>query len=388
MHDALFTKGQGSRCWDASGRKYIDLICGYGPVILGHAHPEVTAAVCAQAHEGNLLPGPTTLQQDLATAVRDLLPHADEILLFKTGSEAVAAALRLARAHTGARTVIRAGFHGWHDQVVSPYLACHRYAWQDVIPEYPAGVPHDLVQQDVLTWIGPQLEDLVTMIKASANTLAAVILDPVHLLPPFTEAATRILDTTRAAGGLLLMDESKTGFRLHRAGFQGRYGIEADLTIMSKALANGYPLALVAGADDVMSQAKATRIKGTYGQELGSIAASLATLSVLQRESAPVRLEECGQELLDRLNSTFRSLGVDNHVVAVPYRWPAMPYLLFAPDQRSQQLQTEFFPRLADEGVLMLKKHMSFMSLAHDEDDIQAIEAAIGSTMRALGRGG
>lgn len=387
MSDVQFTRGEGGRCWDASGCEYIDLVCGYGPVILGHAHPEVTAAVSAQAHEGNLLPGPTVLQQRLADSVRGLLPHTDEILPFKTGSEAVAAALRLARAHTGARTVIRAGFHGWHDQVVSPYLACHRYDWQGVAPEYPPGVPHDLMREDVLTWIGPSLKRLAAMIEASVGTLAAVILDPVHLTPPFTEAATRIMKATRAAGGLFIMDESKTGCRVHDAGFQGRYGIEADLTILSKALANGYPLALVAGPEELIAHAKAARIKGTYGQELGSIAASLTTLGVLRQESAPARLEECGQELIDRLNSTFRSIGVDNCVTAIPYRWAAMPHLLFAPNQQSQRLQAEFFPRLADAGVLMLKKHMSFISLAHGEDDIRVVEATVASVMQALARG-
>jgi glutamate-1-semialdehyde 2,1-aminomutase len=122
-----FSHGIGARCWTTDGREYIDLICGQGPIILGHAHPSVISAVARQLQQGSMLPGPGPAYYRLREALLELYPHTQDMLTFKTGSEAVVAAIRLARAATGRYGVLRVGFHGWHDQLISPYVRCHSY---------------------------------------------------------------------------------------------------------------------------------------------------------------------------------------------------------------------------------------------------------------------
>ena len=383
MAPTQFTHGSKGRIWDTDGREYVDLILGYGPVILGHGHPEVTDAVCAQAARGTLFPGPSPLHGRLEELIRRAYPRAERQILFKTGSEAVAAAIRIARAATGRTVIGRVGFHGWHDQVISPYLSCHTYARGNEIEEYPPGVPHDAVAGRVEAWTGDAIDRLPELVCERGDTLAAVIIDPVQLMPPFAEAADAVAAACREAKALLILDESKTGFRIAPGGFQDLYGVAADLTVLSKAIANGYPLALVAGPDDVMALAKPARIKGTYATELSAVAAAVATLEVLEREKAATAITARGQGLLERLNEVIAADGPLG-LSAVAYQWPSMPYMFFEPGTPAAPVQDTFYKRLRDANVLMLRDHMSFVSLAHTDEDMERVALAVRSVLRTL----
>lgn len=378
-----FTHGRGGRVSDTAGREYVDLILGYGPVVLGHAHPEVARAVCAQTELGTLLPGASPLQQQLEDRVRRVVPVAESQLFFKTGSEAIAAAVRIARAATGRARIARVGFHGWHDQVVSPYLSCHRYAPRSEIEEHPAGVPHEVLASLVETWVGSMLDRLPDVIREADGALAAVVVDPVQLQPPFAKTAAEIATACRKTGTLLVLDESKTGFRIAPGGFQDLYDIAADLTVMSKALANGYPLALVAGRAELVALAKPARIKGTYSYELSAMAAAAATLDVLERERASEALAARGTELLGRLNDVISTEGPSG-LSAVPYHWPSMPYLFFEPGSLAASIRDRFYERLADAGVLMLRDHMNFVCVTHTAEDVEKVANAVRDVLRSL----
>jgi glutamate-1-semialdehyde 2,1-aminomutase len=378
-----FTHGHKGRVWDTQGHEYVDLILGYGPVILGHGHPEVTRAVYAQGERGTLLPGPTPLQARLEDLVRRAYPRAERQLLFKTGSEAVAAAIRIARAATGRTMIARVGFHGWHDQVISPYLSCHAYARGSETAEYPLGVPHDAVAGRVEAWTGDAIGRVPALVSERGSDLAAVIIDPVQLAPPFAEAAAAIATACRETGALLILDESKTGFRIAPGGFQDLYGVAGDLTVLSKAIANGYPLAVLAGCEDVMALAKPARIKGTYAAELSAVAAAVATLEVLEREGAAAQIAARGQGLLERLNEVITAEGPVG-LAAVAYHWPSMPYLFFAPGTPAAVIRDSFYEKLADANVLMLRDHMGFVSLAHTDEDVERVAVAVLGVLRAL----
>lgn len=381
-----FERGKGARCWTTDGAEYIDLVCGYGPVVLGHAHPAVTRAVCDALERGTLLPGPGPVLDELRARLVELFPHHDRVLPFKTGSEAVAAAMRLARVETGRERVLRVGFHGWHDAVVSPYLSCHVYEPEAFTSELPPGVPHPALAGLVTAWYGSDTAELIALIEEIGGDLAALVLDPVQLADPFSERAEAIAGAVRDAGALLVLDESKTGLRVDLGGVQGRYGLRADLTILSKALANGLPLAVVLGPSELIGHAKAARIKGTYGAESASIAAALATLGVLTECAAPRHLEERGARLIAGLEDVFRRAGLSGDVRARPYRWPCMPYVVFrSASPRARGLQDPFYAGLRDEGVLMLRDHMSYVSLALDEADVDAVVAAAARVVERVG---
>jgi len=166
----------------------------------------------------------------------------------------------------------------------------------------------------------------------------------------------------REAGALLVFDESKTGFRTHLGGAQALYGVAADITVLSKALANGLPLAVVLARRQLIELAQQARIKGTFGAETVSIAAALATVEILRSMDAPKLLNQRGAELIEGLSNVIKHLGLQEHVAALPYQWPCMPYVHFSGEKRG--LQDAFHRGLVDRGVLMLRDHMSYISLA------------------------
>jgi glutamate-1-semialdehyde aminotransferase len=217
------------------------------------------------------------------------------------------------------------------------------------------------------------------------STLAAVIVDPVQLSLSDASSSVKMKNLVQAvhdAGAVLIFDESKTGFRVHLSGVQGLLGVAADLTVLSKALANGLPLAVVLGRTEVLNLARPARVKGTFGAETASIAAALATLHVLRDKDAPRSLNERGTQLLNGLNDAIRAVGVAERVTAVPYHWPCLPYIYFRGEARS--LENAFHDGLVRRGVLMLRDHMSYISLALMPEHVDRVVTAAHQTLREL----
>jgi glutamate-1-semialdehyde 2,1-aminomutase len=381
-----FVRGKGAICWDNEGRRHVDYICGYGPIILGHADDRVNRAVCEQLEKGLLFSADSDLIDALHRELKSRFPDTAVMRCLKTGSEAVAAALRLARAHTGRMKIIRCGFHGWHDQMVAPFRDWH-IAEADANEADPvAGLPPDAGH--VLLWDGADLNQLEGMLRQDRGAVAAMILDPVQLRSPMDENLWAIRELTRRHDALLILDELKTGFRVGPAGVQGCYGVRADLTILGKAIANGFPLSVVLAPEWAAPLGRKARLKGTFNSELGSIAAALATLDALKQSAAFEQLALIGHRLIDGLNGVFDRVGLGGSIEAIPYRWPCMPYIWFrAKDDRMRGLKAAFYTRMAARGHLLLADHMNFVMLAHRAEDIdQTIDAAAQTLSELSGR--
>jgi len=377
-----FSHGEGCRCWTTDGSEYIDLICGNGSVILGHAHSSVTQAVIRQLEKGSMLPGPGPVFNKLRELLLDFYPHADDILTFKTGSEAVAASIRLARAYTKRNKILRIGYHGWHDQVVSPHVRCHSYDESKFKKNWPPGVPHDKYENLMLIWHGSNLHELLDLLHGENSDIAAVIIDPVQLRSSDFEEGIKLANAIHNIGALLIFDESKTGFRVDLGGVQSLYGLSADLTILNKAIANGLPLSVVLGRNDLITIAKPARIKGTFGLETAAIAAAVATINILKSVDAPKILNELGTYLIDGLNEVIQLSGLDSELLAVPYQWACMPYIHFRGDEES--LQDKFYTNLLNQGVLMLHSHMSYVSLSMTKKDIDKVVISVQEVLTKL----
>lgn len=377
-----FSHGLGAYCWTTDGRRYIDLVCGQGPVVLGHAHPGVRDAVIRQLGLGTMLPGPGPEWARLKGKLLRLFPHYEDVLPFKTGSEAVSAAIRLCRAFTQRNVILRVGFHGWHDPLVSPYVRCHSYDERTYETSWPVGVPHDSYLSTTRVWHGDDPAALVNQVVSVGEKLAAVLIDPVQLRSPAVETVRRLWEITRQLGVLLIFDESKTGLRVHLRGAQHLLGVDPDLTILSKALANGLPLAVVLGKTDILHLAHAARIKGTFNFEMLAISAAVATVETLEAEDGPKTLNRLGGELLDGLSEAIRATGWEDTISAIPYQWPCLPYIRFLGEALA--LKEEFFLGLRDRGVLMLRDHMSYVSLALTTEDISTVAAAAADVLRDL----
>ena len=356
--------GDGAWITDPDGNRYLDMLLGYGPVILGHACERVDRAAAEKARAGFCLNLPQRVLVELAERLVDLVPSAEQSLFFKTGSDATSAAIRLARAHTGRSKVVRCGYHGWHDWCLAGD------------PGVPPGVTDTIFE---FSYNHPdQLSDLL---REHAGDVAAIILTPVghdfdaQIEPPapgFLESVRALADEHEA---VLVFDEVRTGFRLALGGAQELYGVTPDLTALGKAMSNGYPVSALVGCRRVMDAARSTFISSTYFPNALSMAAALATLETLASERVLDHLDTIGTRLAAELAAIVSETGLP--VTLSPYT--QMPFLYFDRNLESDQdaRRDRFYGDLARRGVFAHPRHHGFLSWQHGEQEINYLLDAV-----------
>jgi glutamate-1-semialdehyde 2,1-aminomutase len=380
--DTHIVRGLGGKCWDQNDKSYIDFICACGPLVLGHCNSEVNQAAIEQMGKGMIFPFKTPLQEELALVLKNLFPHTPQVRLMKTGSEAVSASIRLARAYTKRSIIIRCGFHGWHDQVISPDVSWHRYDIDSNHPRLIPGVPipdHPLV----ISWNGESLAELDRIFVENDSNIAALILDPVQIREPLEANLKAICELTHRRKSLFILDEVKTGFRVDLRGVQGLYNVQPDLSVFSKAIANGFPLAALLVSEKIAGLVDSTQIMGTYNGELVSIAAALKNISILEKPDSIPWLWYLGQKLIDGINRILNQHQLIDDIQAVPYRWPCMPYIWFHQNSEiAQTIKPCFYEKLIQRGILLFANHMNFVCLAHSLKDIEETLEIVDSSLK------
>jgi len=352
-------RSAGSQVWDQSGAQYTDYIMGLGAVALGYAHPAVTEAVHAAAQAGVVGPLPPVLEEQVAEMIAGLMPWVESARFLKSGAEAMAAAVRIARTHTGRDVVLGSGYHGWLD-------------WCQ--PAGTPGVPAGAAVAGMLAF--NDVEQGRAQIRSAGDALAAVAFEPVVLGEPSGEWLAMLRAETRRTGALLIVDEIKTVCRLAIGGATERYRLEPDLVVMGKAIANGFPLAVVGGRREVMQAATRTWISSTLATEFVSLAAAGATLQVMAAERVPAHLARIGGRLYGGLSDLAAR---HPHVVSRAAGMPEMCFLELD-DSRSAILARE----AARRGVLFKRSAYNFVSLAHDERVVDATLAALDEILSGL----
>ena len=364
-------RGLGGKCRDRKGKEYIDFVCGYGSLVLGHCNLEVNRAVMKQMNLGMMFPTNSPLHNQLSSELKNIFPYADRSLFLKTGSEAVSAAIRLARAFTGKSKIIRCGFLGWHDSVISPHLSWHLYEPDVQSPRLVAGVPK--TNQDSLSfyWNGEDFAQLKNLFRVNRSEIAAFLLDPIQIREPIEKNINRVQKLAHDEEALFILDETKTGFRVSLGGVQGLYGLQPDVTILGKGMSNGFPLSAVIGRREILDWCLEAKIMGTFNSELLSVAAALKTISILRKPSTIPHLWKIGERLIDGINEILNQDGLHDDIQAVAYRWPCMPFIWFHNNsKRAQVLKPIFYRQLVRSRVLFLSNHMSFTCLAHTAHDV------------------
>jgi 3-aminobutanoyl-CoA transaminase len=284
--------GKGGRLIDVDGNEYIDYLCGYGPIILGYREEEVDDAVMRQIKEkGFCFTLTQRYQNELARKLREVVPCSEMSIFLKTGSDATTAAVRIARAFTGRLKVIRSGYHGWHDWCV----------------EMKGGIPEKLYE-DVYDFRYNDLARLEELMAEHGKETAAVIMTPFgHPLhqkmeepaPGFLEGVREI---TRKYGTVLVFDEVRTGFRLAMGGAMERYGVNPDLVVLGKGMANGYAISVVTGKEDVMmAAAHKLFISSTFFPNSDGYVAALKTIEILERDDVLGKIWEKGGRMMKRI---------------------------------------------------------------------------------------
>lgn len=351
-YPAALARGRGALVWDYGGKSYVDWIGGLAAVALGHADPHVTRAINAQLHQGTLLSLPSLLEAEVAERLCAFAGGwAEQVRWVKTGSEAAAAAVRIARRATGREIVITvgAGYHGWHDW------------FQAVKPDHP-GVPHEFA--DLLRPI--RYGDW--LVPSDVQDAACVILEPAPIVGGGDGLWLRGLRQWCAQHGVLLIfDEVVWGGRLAHGGGSEFFGVQPDLACFGKAIGNGVPIAAVMGRRDLMRHADV--ISGTYGGDLIGLVAALATMGVYRDFPVIERMRERGEALMDGVRQGIAHARQWADTGAAVDGYPCHPILRFdRPD--AEAAMSLLLLHCARRGVLLhpgglnpmhahLKKHVA-----------------------------
>jgi len=354
-----YVRASGCRLYTADDRELIDCTMALGSVALGYAEASVTMAVTQAAEQGNVAGLSHVLEVDVAERLSDVIPCAERVRFLKSGAEGVAAAVRIARAHTKRAHVIGCGYFGWLD-------------WWSDGPGTTAGAHQDFEAVPF---------DDITALEGAASeagdTLAAIVIEPViERLPSnaWIEAARAICDER---GAVLVFDEMKTGFRLRTGGFQEYSGITPDIAVFGKALANGYPLSAIVGREAVMRAAAECWISSTLAGETIALAAASAVLDWHEKAEVCEGLWAAGEEMMQGVQRAITASGVSGvSVRGIPPMW----FL----DFEDEDQRTRFGELAVDAGVLFKRGAYNYASLAHEESDVGDIESAASEALVSL----
>jgi len=381
------SRGQGARLTDVDGRSYVDMVCSWGPLIFGHAHPGVLRAIADAAARGVSFGAPTPGEVELAREIITAFPSIDKVRLVSSGTEATMSAIRVARAFTGRPGLLK--FSGcYHGHVDALLVRAGSGAATFGTPD-SEGVPEAFT---ALTRVAEynDLAAVEAMLRATPREIAAVIVEPVvgnmGVVLPKTGFLEGLRKLTRRFGALLIFDEVITGFRLAKGGVQELTGIAADLTCLGKILGGGLPVGAFGGRTEIMD--KLSPLGGTYqagtlsGNPL-AVAAGLATLRELGPKSY-ARLEALGARLEERLRRVLR----DRRIRAALHRAGSMWTLFFGVDRvrnftearaADTKAYARFFHGMLERGFYLPPSQFeaAFLSLAHGEAEVdEAAEAA------------
>ena len=366
----FMARGRGARVWDADGNEYVDLMCSYGPVILGHQHPAVEAAARAQQEQADCQNAPSPRMVELAEALTATVAHADWAMFAKNGTDATTLALMVARAATGRSTVLaaRGAYHG-----AAPWCTPR-----------PAGTtPGDGAHLAYFTY--NDLASAEAAAAAAGGDLAGVIVTPFRhdagfdqelADPAFARGLRALCDR---AGAALILDDVRCGFRLHLGSSWEPLGVNPDLSAWSKAIANGHPLAAVLGSDWLRDGAREVFTTGSFWFSAVPMAAALATLQALREEDAVAVMRARGQALRDGL-----AAQAARWEVPVRQTGPAaMPFLTFAGD-RDFRLANLFTGEAIRRGAFLHPRHNWFVSAAMTGADLEHVLAATDRAFAAV----
>jgi glutamate-1-semialdehyde 2,1-aminomutase len=386
--------GKGSKIYDVSGREYIDYVMASGPLVLGHAHPAVVAAVRAQLEGGTTYFMVTEPIIELAEEICRAVPCADQVRFTSTGSEATFFALRVARTARQRDKILKfeGGYHGAHDYSMMSSTPRSPKAFPAPVPD-SSGIPRAL-EDEVLVAPFNDLATVEGIVATHADELAAVIVEPFQrLIPPQPGFLPGLREITRRHGILLVFDEVVTGFRLAYGGAQQYYGVVPDIACVGKIVGGGFPLAAVCASADLMQPFDPGRDgKGEFISQSGTLngnpiaaVAGLATLAELRKPGAYETLHGTGGRLMAGLAELARQSGLPAQVVGEPVLFDILFTDEPVTDYRSLQkadgaLARTFTTELIKRGVVKNTQKM-YMSLAHTDADVartlQACEDAL-----------
>lgn len=318
-HPIFIDHGRGSRMWDVDGNEYVDYLLGYGPLVLGHAHPRLVEAISHQMSRGSIYGAGHPLEVSVSKQLCELMPSMELVRFGQSGTEALLTAIRTARAATGRSLVVKfeGHYHGWADQVAISYSPSEIQAGSPVSPNVvpmsegqPSGTYEDMV---VLPW--NDLRVVADLFDRLGEQIAAVLTEPIMCNQGVIEPEPGYLEGLRELcdrfGALLIFDEVQTGLRLHLNGAQALYDVAPDLTCLGKALSGGFPVSVVGGSEAVMKVITEKRSfqAGTYNSNPLCLAAIPIVLDRLSEAGTFEEMARLSQRLRQGMSKIVEPLG-------------------------------------------------------------------------------
>jgi len=394
------TKANGPYFWDANGKRYIDLIMSWGPMIAGHANPEVVAAVQKAAETSFSYGAPTEGEIELAERICALMPSVEQVRMVSSGTEATMSALRLARGYTGRDLIIKfeGCYHGHADSLLVK-AGSGLLTFADSTQNAPSsgGVPQDLVRHTLVLPYN-DVAAIEEVFKKQGDQIAAVILEPIagnmNLIVPSKEFLSAIRSLTSKHGAVLIYDEVMTGFRVALGGAQSLQGITPDLTCLGKVMGGGMPMAAFGGKKEIMSKlAPLGNVyqAGTLSGNPVAVAAGLKNLEIISREGFYECLTGQTEKLMAGLKKAADKANVPFSVDSVGgmfgfYFASEVPTSYEAVTKTDIEAFKKFFHLMLDQGVYLAPSayEAGFTSIAHDNAVVDAIIAAAEKSFKQL----
>nr|WP_290665476.1 glutamate-1-semialdehyde 2,1-aminomutase [Ardenticatena sp.] len=391
----FIARGEGPYVWDIDGHRYIDYVLSWGPLIAGHAHPDVVHAICEQAQRGTSYGAPTLLETELAELVCELVPSVEMVRFVNSGTEATMSALRLARAYTGRSKIVKMQGH-YHGHADFLLVAAGSGVTTLGLPDSP-GVPPGVAQDTIIVPFN-DLDALHTLFQEVGSEIAAVILEPVAgnmgVVPPKPGYLEGVREITAQHGALLIFDEVMTGFRVAPGGAQAYYGVMPDLTTLGKVIGGGLPVGAYGGRREIMQMvapAGPMYQAGTLSGNPLAMVAGLTTLRLMVRPGAFDEMVARTARLAQGMLETVRRAGLP----ATGHQVGTMFSLFFTETNvvdyttaktSDTALYARFFHALLDRGVYLAPSQFeaAFISLVHDDAVIEATLDAVAEVAATL----
>jgi glutamate-1-semialdehyde 2,1-aminomutase len=398
-HDIVMAKGEGGRIWDVSGNEYVDYLLGSGPMLVGHAHPEVTEAVLQQVPLGTTFFANNEHGIRLAAEIVDAVPCAEKVRFVSSGTEADLYAMRLARAFRKRDKILKfeGGYHGMSDYALMSLAPKRPGNFPQGVPD-SAGIPRS-VQGEVIVAPFNDLATATSLIREHRDELGGVIVEPFQrLIPPKPGFLEGLRALTREHGIPLIFDEVVTGFRFSYGGAQAYYGVTPDICTLGKVIGGGFPLAAIAGRADIMAHFDRAAVGdegflyqvGTLSGNPVAAVAGLKTMEILKRPGAYEKIFATGKRLMTGFEEMLKKSGLPAQIIGAPPLFDVVFTAGEISDYRGTlrgdaEMHKRFSKSMRESGILKGESKF-YISLAHDDRDVKqtldAFETAIAAAAR------
>ncbi|HEV8030043.1 MAG TPA: aminotransferase class III-fold pyridoxal phosphate-dependent enzyme [Stellaceae bacterium] len=395
--NVVLREGRGGRAWDESGREYVDFLLGSGPMLVGHAHPEVTAAAQGRIAQGTTFFANNRYGIELAEAIVEAVPCAEQVRFVSTGSEADLYAMRAARAFRKRDKILKfeGGYHGMSDYSLMSLAPKRSGNFPMPVPD-SAGIPKN-VRDDMIIAPFNDADAVAGLVRDHKDELAGIIVEPFQrIIPPAPGFLAALRKITADNGVPLIFDEVVTGFRLAYGGAQEYYGVEPDLCTLGKVIGGGFPLAAIAGRAEIMAHFDKSKVGdenflvqiGTLSGNPVAAAAGLATMEILRRPGAYEQIHATGRQLMQALGGLLQRAGIPAQITGEPPLFDVVFTDQPIRDYRSTltgdaELMRRFNALLRERGILKGESKY-YVSLAHTSEDVRFTIAAWESAINAL----